>query len=227
MSALKPLRLLLLGAPGSGKGTVTSKLLKVYPDIQSISSGDLLRRQIAQKTHIGLEALKYTSQGALVPDSVITKLIVNDLKENIIDQKVQHWLLDGFPRRVSQAQDLDAALKLDGEKSVFNLVVEIDVPQSVIVERITNRRVHVPSGRVYNLQYKPPKVPGKDDVTGEALVQRLDDTEAIVTKRLNDYNDLVTPLKQYYRDLGILKTVSGDTSDIVFPKLLNVIQNRA
>lgn len=108
----------------------------------------------------------------------------------------------------------------------LNLVVELDVPESTILERIENRYVHIPSGRVYNLQYNPPKVPGLDDITGEPLTKRLDDTAEVFKKRLEEYNQTNEPLKEYYRSSGILSTVSGETSDIIFPKLLNLITRK-
>ncbi|KAH3901888.1 related to Adenylate kinase 2 [Saccharomycodes ludwigii] len=224
----KPLRLLLLGAPGSGKGTQTSKLLKFYPELYSLSSGDIFRQQIAAKTKLGLEASKYIENGSLVPDNIVTGLVVDHLTKEVILPDIKHWILDGFPRNIEQAKSLDTSLAHtiagNNNKCVFNLVVELDVPQQIIIDRIVNRWVHIPSGRVYNLQYNPPKVPGKDDITGEPLSKRPDDTEEIVSKRLKDFNLLVKPLKEYYQNLGILKVVSGETSDIIFPKLLDIIK---
>ncbi|EGA75212.1 Adk2p [Saccharomyces cerevisiae AWRI796] len=134
------------------------------------------------------------------------------------------WLLDGFPRTTAQASALDELLKQ--HDASLNLVVELDVPESTILERIENRYVHVPSGRVYNLQYNPPKVPGLDDITGEPLTKRLDDTAEVFKKRLEEYKKTNEPLKDYYKKSGIFGTVSGETSDIIFPKLLNLITSK-
>ena len=105
-------------------------------------------------------------------------------------------------------------------------MVELDVPTEVILERIENRYVHIPSGRIYNLQFNPPRVPGKDDITGEPLVKRSDDSAATFKKRLQEYHETLGPLKEYYQSQGLLQTISGETSDIIFPKLLNMIHKR-
>ncbi|CDO93344.1 unnamed protein product [Kluyveromyces dobzhanskii CBS 2104] len=221
MSMLRPLRLVLLGAPGSGKGTQTSKLLKEFGSIKSISSGDLLRKQIELATPLGLKASSYISQGQLLPDSLITGVIGDELKSRDLLTSKASWLLDGFPRTVGQAGALDKYLST--HDAALNLVVELDVPHEVILNRIENRYVHVPSGRVYNLEYNPPKVAGKDDITGEPLSKRPDDTAEVFGKRLEQYKQTVTPLKEHYAKQGILSTVSGTTSDIIYPKLVTLI----
>lgn len=224
MSLAKPLRLLLLGAPGSGKGTQTSKLLKQYPHIHTLSSGDILRSQISKRTAIGKEADKYIKDGQLVPDVTMVGLITNHLKQSgWLDQKAS-WLLDGFPRNASQALKLDDILTKS--KSNLNLVVELDVDQKVILERIEARWVHVPSGRIYSLDYNPPKVPFKDDITGEPLTKRNDDNAEVFQKRLDQYNKEIETLKAFYSDAGVFNTVSGNTSDIIYPKLLKLIQDK-
>lgn len=222
MSKLRPLRLLLLGAPGSGKGTQTSRLLKEFPEIESISSGDLLRKHISDSTSLGLKASEYIGKGQLLPDNLITGVVCDELKSRGWLNKRATWLLDGFPRTVGQAEVLDKALADHGAN--LNMVVELDVPHNVILERIENRFVHVPSGRVYNLQYNPPKVAGKDDVTGEPLSKRPDDTAEVFGKRLEQYSLTLGPLKDHYLQDGIFHTVSGETSDIIFPKLVSLIK---
>lgn len=224
MSLVRPLRLLLLGAPGSGKGTQTSRLLKKIPELQSISSGDLLRQEIKNSSEIGSLASNYISQGKLLPDALITKLVVSNLKGSGWLSSNATWLLDGFPRTSYQAEILDKDLK--AYSSELNLVVELDVPESIILERIENRFVHVRSGRVYNLQYNPPKIPGKDNVTGEPLTKRSDDTAEVFGKRLQQYKSTLIPLKEHYAKKGILKTVSGETSDIIFPRLHALIRHK-
>ncbi|CAI4060519.1 hypothetical protein N7582_001638 [Saccharomyces uvarum] len=221
---LKPLRLLLLGAPGSGKGTQTSRLLKQIPQLSSLSSGDILRQEIKSESTLGREAATYIAQGKLLPDDLITQLITFRLSTMGWLRPRATWLLDGFPRTTAQASTLDGVLKQ--HNADLNLVVELDVPESAILERIENRYVHVPSGRVYNLKYNPPKVPGLDDVTGEPLTKRLDDTVEVFKKRLEEYKKTNEPLKEYYKRSGLLSTVSGESSDIIFPKLLHLITSK-
>lgn len=224
MSLVRPLRLLLLGAPGSGKGTQTSKLLTKFPSIHSLSSGDILRAQISQGTQLGNEASKFIKNGQLVPDSTMVNLITSQLKQSNWLNKESTWLLDGFPRTAGQAQALDEVLTQSG--SEINLVVELDVDQRVILERIEARWVHVASGRIYNLDYNPPKVPYTDDVTGEPLTKREDDTAQVLQKRLDQYNLEIETLKQFYGEKDVLVKVSGNSSDIIFPKLADLILER-
>ncbi|CCE61276.1 hypothetical protein TPHA_0A01930 [Tetrapisispora phaffii CBS 4417] len=221
---IKPARLLLLGAPGSGKGTQTTRLLKQFPAISSVSSGDLLRKEISSKTQLGLLASGYIQEGKLIPDELIINLLTSYLSNNKWLTPKSTWLLDGFPRTQNQAKVLDSTL--DKFNSKLNLVVELNVPEEVILERIENRFVHVPSGRVYNLQYNPPKILGKDDITGEPLTKRPDDNIEVFAKRLQEYKVTMGPLKDYYENQGILKVVSGETSDIIFPKLKELIVNK-
>ncbi|KAI5955955.1 ADK2 [Candida theae] len=214
---LKPTRLLLLGAPGSGKGTISKRLLKKFPQLQYISSGDVLRSQIANGTNIGIKAEKYLKNGALVPDPVMVRLISDQLKtHNWLNRKAS-WLLDGFPRTSNQAHQLNDVL--DQYDSNLNLVVELDVDQKVILHRIESRYVHLPSGRIYSLDYNPPKVPFKDDVTGEPLVKREDDNAEVFQKRLDKYNEKIGALREYYQELGVWRVVSGHTSDIIYPQV--------
>lgn len=221
MPLVKPPRLLLLGAPGSGKGTQTTKLLLQFPKINSLSSGDILRNQINSGTSIGLEASKYIKNGKLVPDTTMVRLITKQLHEMDWLDKKAAWLLDGFPRTSNQAVALDNTLHTNN--SNINMVVELDVDQKVILERIEARWVHVPSGRVYNLDYNPPKVPFKDDITGEPLSKREDDTAEVFQRRLDQYNKEIDPLKDFYNKKDVLYKVSGATSDVIFPKLSNLI----
>ncbi|KAK6462860.1 adenylate kinase 2 [Scheffersomyces coipomensis] len=224
MSLVKPLRLLLLGAPGAGKGTLTSRLLKQFPSISSISSGDILRSQISGGSELGNEIQSYIKQGKLLPDDLMVKLITGELNDRNWLHKDATWLLDGFPRTVGQASTLEQVLR--AKTSSLNLVVELDVDQKVIIDRIEARWIHAPSGRVYNLDYNPPKVPFKDDITGEPLSKRDDDNAEVVTKRLELYNQSLAPLKEYYQKSNVLHTVSGNTSDIIYPKLADLVLSK-
>ncbi|KAK9472221.1 adenylate kinase-domain-containing protein [Dipodascopsis tothii] len=217
MNLLRPARVLLLGAPGAGKGTQTSRLLKRF-DLAALSSGDLLRRNIAEQTALGLKASAIIKQGGLLPDDVMVDVVSSELRALGWLGGDRSWLLDGFPRTRGQAQQLDAVLAATA--SQLNFVVQLKVPEEVILERIENRFVHVPSGRVYNLTYNPPKEAGKDDVTGEPLSRRPDDDPVTFRKRLAEYKALTEPLLEYYsRQAGVVFSVEGETSDIIYPQL--------
>jgi adenylate kinase len=151
---LRPLRALFLGAPGSGKGTQTSRVLRDFPHLKAISSGDLLRQNIQDETDIGKRAAAIIEKGGLVPDDTIINLISKELGNRNWLNAQSSWLLDGFPRTVTQAPALDGLL--DERNAPLNLVVELKVPAEVILDRIENRYVHLPSGREYNLTFNPP-----------------------------------------------------------------------
>lgn len=225
MHLRSPLRLLLLGAPGSGKGTQTSKLLRLIPDLNTLSSGDTLRVEMASGSALGEQAAQYIQEGKLVPDLVMVGLVTNQLLLQKWLDNDRSWLLDGFPRTRAQAQKLDDTLSK--HKARLNLVVELDVDQSKILERIEARWVHTLLGRVYNLDYNPPKVAYKDDVTGEALSKRSDDTAEVFQKRLDQYNDMIGPLREYYSDQGVFEKVAGATSDEIFPRLEALVKKFA
>ena len=182
------MRIILLGAPGAGKGTQAT-FIKEHFDIPQISTGDMLRAAVKAGTPLGLEAKSFMDSGGLVPDAVIIGLVTERIKE--VDCK-NGFLFDGFPRTIPQADAMkNASVDID-------YVVEIDVPDCAIVERMSGRRSHAPSGRTYHVTFNPPKVAGKDDVTGEDLVQRVDDQEETVKKRLDVYHDQTKPLIDYY-----------------------------
>lgn len=219
---LNSLRLVFLGAPGSGKGTQTAFLQKQYESLKAISSGDIIRKELEAMTPAGKIAKTYVSNGSLVPDELIMSMILSDMKKINCLNPSSSWILDGFPRTSKQANMLQLELKKVGAQ--LNLVIELDVPQHIILDRITHRYVHIPSGRTYNLHYNPPKVAGKDDITGEPLTKRVDDKEIILRKRLNDYNSSLASLKEFYQREGVLHTVRGESSDAIFPKILKIIQ---
>jgi len=182
------MRLMMLGAPGAGKGTQAAFLTGHY-DIPQISTGDMLRASIRAGAPLGMEAKGYMDAGQLVPDDLIIRMVQARIGE--ADCK-NGFLLDGFPRTLAQAEALSAAgVALDA-------VVEIDVPFSTIIERMAGRRVHPASGRTYHVVYNPPKVEGKDDETGNDLIQRDDDKEETVKKRLDVYAAQTQPLIEFY-----------------------------
>lgn len=184
------MRLILLGAPGAGKGTQATFIKEKF-NIPQISTGDMLRAAVKAGTALGLEAKKFMDAGGLVPDEVIIGLV----KERIKDADCQAgFLFDGFPRTIPQAE----AMKQAGV--MIDYVVEIDVPDEAIVERMSGRRSHPASGRTYHVKFNPPKVEGKDDITGEDLVQREDDKEEVVKNRLNVYHAQTKQLVGYYSD---------------------------
>lgn len=205
MSLHRIFRVIIMGAPGSGKGTVSARITKSFA-LQHISSGDILRANINDKTELGLLVKSCIDQGQLVPDDVISRLILKDLRalEN------SSWLLDGFPRTVSQAEALEDAYSADS-------VINLDVPFQTIKQRLTSRWTHLPSGRVYNVDFNPPKVPGRDDVTGEPLVQRDDDSPDTVTRRLRSYETQTEPVLEFYRCKGVLHTFSGTETNKIWP----------
>ncbi|MCX6075196.1 MAG: adenylate kinase [Campylobacterales bacterium] len=186
------MKIILLGAPGAGKGTQAQFLTKAF-DIPQISTGDMLRAAIKAGTELGTLAKSVMDAGKLVTDEIIIGLV----KERIAQDDCKNgFLLDGFPRTVPQADALkEAGVAIDA-------VIEIDVPDSEIVQRMSGRRAHLASGRTYHVMYNPPKVEGKDDETGEDLVQRDDDKEEIVLGRLSVYHELTQPLVAYYHGVA-------------------------
>jgi adenylate kinase len=184
------MRLILLGAPGAGKGTQANFIKEKY-NIPQISTGDMLRAAVKAGTPLGLEAKKVMDAGGLVSDDIIIGLVKDRLQQA---DCANGYLFDGFPRTTGQADAMkDAGVKID-------YVLEIAVPDEAIVDRMSGRRVHPASGRVYHVKYNPPKAEGRDDVTGEELVQRDDDKEETVKKRLSVYHEQTEVLVGYYGD---------------------------
>ncbi|KAG5645245.1 hypothetical protein DXG03_006662 [Asterophora parasitica] len=238
------LRMLMFGKPGAGKGTLTSRLVEKY-DILSLSTGDLLRQHIAEGTEVGREAEETVARGGLLPDEVMLKVVTTKL--DALYNK--HWILDGFPRTLGQAKLLDSHLKK--KHNPLTLVVNIDVPDDVILSRISDRWVHLPSGRVYNMSYNRPKVDGRDDVTGEPLTKRPDDNPEVFSRRLEQFYASTSPLLEHYKTIAAatpstparnphqhphqltfhrsqslkLQTLSGATSDENWPHLDQLIQS--
>ncbi|MGB7480943.1 MAG: adenylate kinase [Burkholderiaceae bacterium] len=182
------MRLILLGAPGAGKGTQATFIKEKF-NIPQISTGDMLRAAVKAGTPLGIEAKKVMDAGGLVSDDIIIGLVKDRLKE---PDCANGYLFDGFPRTIPQAEAMkDAGVTID-------YVLEIEVPDSEIIERMSGRRVHLPSGRTYHVKFNPPKVEGLDDATGEALIQRDDDREETVKKRLAVFHEQTEVLLDYY-----------------------------
>jgi len=185
------MRVILLGGPGAGKGTQANYIKEKY-DIPQISTGDMLRAAVKAGTELGKEAKKVMDAGGLISDEIIMGLI----KERVQEADCKNgYLFDGFPRTLVQAD----ALKAEGID--VDAVVEIDVDDAEIIKRMSGRRVHLASGRTYHVTFNPPKVEGKDDETGEDLIQRDDDQESVVKKRLDIYHDQTEPLINYYNSM--------------------------
>jgi len=242
-------RVILVGAPGVGKGTQSERLIQRYPQLSSIATGDLLRDHVKNKTSLGKQAEAYMNDGGLVPDPLILNLILSELttrkwltvdksNDEIIasigrgngsaSSAVQpdsrpdcSFLLDGFPRTATQAQALSHLLPM-------NLVFHLVTPVDIILGRMANRWIHQTSGRVYNVGFNDPKVPGKDDLTGETLVQREDDSEATWRKRLSKFEETSSSLLDFYRkqDSSLVVTVKGNSSDEISPQIFEEIDRR-
>ncbi|KAF1353683.1 mitochondrial adenylate kinase [Delphinella strobiligena] len=274
MQLRKAARIILVGAPGVGKGTQTERMLQRFPQLASISSGDLLRDNVRRRSVLGIQAEAIMKSGALVPDATILRLIMSELttrgwikaagphqplltlnsmaasfnpldaftanahehaqEDNYItrglsddgdktyeysDDPEASFILDGFPRTVIQAVQLDKLIPI-------NLVVQIKTPVDVILDRICNRWIHTRSGRVYNTTFNAPKVPGKDDVTGEPLVQREDDKPETWRARLQKFEETSQPLLDHYDRMGVLWKVQGNSSDEITPKLFDEFARR-
>ncbi|KAF5330895.1 hypothetical protein D9619_005632 [Psilocybe cf. subviscida] len=236
-------RMLMFGKPGAGKGTLTGRLAQKY-DIVTLSTGDLIRQHIMEQTEVGRVAEGIVAAGGLLSDEIMLKMVMGKLDR--LESK--NWILDGFPRTVAQGQMFDAELKKSN--TPLTLVVNLDVPDEVILSRISDRWVHLPSGRVYNMSYNRPKVEGFDDHTGEPLTKRPDDNPEIFARRLDAFYASTSPLLAYFAKTAAssgktrpnsnqhphqlsfptpsglkVKTLSGTTSDEIWPQLDSLLLN--
>lgn len=212
------MRLVLLGAPGAGKGTQAKKLIEKY-GIPQISTGDLLRAAVAAGTPLGKEAKSYMDKGELVPDSVVLGMVEERLKQ---DDCKKGYILDGFPRNVAQAEALDKML--NGLGMSLDAALSVDVPFDDLMKRLTGRRTCKSCGQMYNIYFNPPKKEGVCDKCGGELFQREDDKEETIKKRLEVYNSQTAPLIEYYGKKGILKSVNGTGSiDDIFSNICKVL----
>ncbi|KAG0141893.1 hypothetical protein CROQUDRAFT_673867 [Cronartium quercuum f. sp. fusiforme G11] len=236
------MRMLILGPPGSGKGTHCGKLISTF-NPALIGTGDLLRWNVNQGTELGKLAEAYISRGDLLPDDVILELVKPELR------KLAHrdWILDGFPRTRAQAIRLDKFLK-EELNDELNLIISLHVPDDVILHRISGRWIHAASGRVYNTTYNPPRIDGKDDVTGEPLVKRKDDAvEEVLVNRLSLFHEENEPMIEYYEhqtalpsfpaqqlpskasklvEVKKLVNLFGHSSDAIWPQICLHVQQR-
>ncbi|EPY2276841.1 adenylate kinase [Clostridium sporogenes] len=212
------MRVILLGPPGAGKGT-QAKLISEKFSIPHISTGDIFRANIKEKTPLGIEAKRYIDNGQLVPDEVTIGIVKDRLTKDDCDNG---FLLDGFPRTVAQAEALDEFLK--GINKDLDVALLIKMPEEFILERMTGRRVCTSCGASYHIRFNPPKIEGKCDICDNELIQRKDDTEATVKERLEVYSKQTYPLINYYKDNGIISEVNGTESiDEVFGNISNIL----
>jgi adenylate kinase len=210
------MKLILLGAPGAGKGTVAKQLTKLDGSVQ-ISTGDILRGAVQAGTELGKQAEAFMKAGDLVPDELIMGIMEQRLQE---PDCASGFLLDGFPRTIPQAEALDVLLEKIGVK--FDFAVEIDVPRDVILDRLTTRRTCVDCGAIYNVKSMPTKVEGVCDKCGGKVVQRDDETEEAISNRLDVYQEKTAPLVDFYKNKAMLLTVSATSSEAV----VDAIQER-
>ncbi|MDL2249862.1 adenylate kinase [Lachnospiraceae bacterium PF1-21] len=212
------MRIIMLGAPGAGKGTQAKKIAEKY-HIPHISTGDIFRANIKEGTELGAKAKTFMDQGLLVPDELVVELVVDRLRQ---DDAKEGYVLDGFPRTIPQAEALTAALNAIGEK--IDYAIDVDVPDENIVRRMGGRRACVGCGATYHLEYNPPKVEGICDTCGKELILRDDDKPETVAKRLSVYHEQTQPLIEYYTKAGVLKTVDGTIDiDDVFANIISIL----
>ena len=201
-----PKYIILLGPPASGKGTQATRLRDIV-NLPHVASGDLFRYNLKNETELGLKAKTYMDKGALVPDDITIAMVLDRLSR---DDCQDGALLDGFPRTIAQAEALDKALAESGHK--INLVLNISVPDEVLIQRVTGRRLCRTCGEPYHILFKKPKKEGVCDLDGGELYQRDDDSEATARTRLDVYWKQTSPLIDYYREHGVLKDIDGDQS---------------
>ena len=215
----KQMKIIMLGAPGAGKGTQAKMIADKY-HVPHISTGDIFRANIKNGTELGMEAKKYMDQGLLVPDELTVKILLDRVaKEDCKDG----YVLDGFPRTIPQAEVLDKALAERGES--IDYAVDVDVPDENIVKRMSGRRACLSCGATFHLEHVPPKEEGICDRCGKELVLRDDDKEETVLNRLKVYHDQTQPLIQFYKDKGVMQAVDGTKSmQEVFDAIVAILE---
>ena len=212
------MKIIMLGAPGAGKGTQAKKIADKY-QVPHISTGDIFRANIKNGTELGMKAKTYMDQGLLVPDELVVDLVVDRLGQ---EDCANGCVLDGFPRTIPQAESLDAALAAKGE--AIDYAIDVDVPDENIINRMSGRRACVACGATYHIVHIPTKVEGVCDRCGESLILRDDDKPETVKKRLDVYHAQTQPLIDYYTGQNVLKTVDGTKAlDEVFQEIVNIL----
>jgi len=214
------MRIVLLGAPGAGKGTQCKRIVERF-GVEHLSSGDILRKERAEGTELGRQAQSYMDSGGLVPDELIVKMMAEAISKT--DKK--GFVLDGFPRTVNQAAELDKSLEQSG--SNIELAVNLNISDDTVIKRMTGRRSCPECGAVYHITNLPPKVDNKCDNDGAELVQRPDDKKEVVEKRLDTYHKQTEPVADYYRKKGLLEEIDANTdadkvTEILFKKLNDI-----
>lgn len=204
-------RVLLSGPAGSGKRTIAKMLLKEFDQFGYFSAGDFIRDHIQRGTEFGQRALPFLRKGELIPDSILDGVLLNEVR-----QARPKLILDGFPRTMTQVKMIEEVAPLD-------LVIELQVPKKILVDRLSKRLVHKASGRTYNLDFNPPKVEGKDDLTGEPLFKRDDDVAEVVSRRLEVHDKTEKKVVDYYRNNGKCMTMSGENSTVIFNAILKAV----
>lgn len=210
----KLFRAVILGPPGSGKGTISERIAHSF-GLKYLSSGDFVRENIAANTEAGVLAKKYINKGLLVPDHVMTRLLLPRLEE----MTKYSWLMDGFPRTLAQAIALNSTCDLD-------VVISLNIPLETLKERLRHRWTHPPSGRVYNMCFNPPRIQGIDDITGEPLIQQEDDRPEALVARLRHYKDVAKPVIDLYKAKGILYTFSDTETDRIWPNISTLLSTK-
>jgi len=212
------MKIILLGPPGAGKGTIAKALMQLDGSVQ-ISTGDILRAAVAAGTELGKQAEAAMKAGNLVTDD----LIMGIMEQRLLEEDCQQgYLLDGFPRTIPQAEALKTLLAKLGEK--LDCALELDIPRDIIIDRLTTRRTCTNCGEIYNIKFKPPKVEGVCDVCGNAIVQRDDETEEAIENRLQVYNEQTAPLVAFYRDEGLLVSVTSSDLETVMAAIKSRVQ---
>lgn len=216
-SIMHGIRAVLLGPPGAGKGTQSPRLKEMY-GVCHLATGDLLRAEISSGSELGKEIKAVIDQGKLVSDELVLRMVSENLDK--VECK-NGFLLDGFPRTIGQAEKLD--LMLESRKEPLDAVVEFSIDDNLLVSRICGRWFHLASGRSYHEEFHPPRVPGKDDITGEPLVKRSDDNPETLTKRLDQYHKLTSPLVAYYSGRGLHHSVdASQPANTVFSQIQSI-----
>ncbi len=208
------MNIILLGPPGSGKGTQAKNITSEYGYVQ-LSTGDMLRSGYCSDSKIGRELKALMDGGNLVSDEIVIGIVEERIFQN---ESATGYMLDGFPRNKAQAKKLDAMLA--GKNQQIDLVLRLLVDDEILVQRIAGRRFHLESGRSYHVEFNPPEISGKDDLTGEYLVQRADDNEDVIKSRLEIYREQTEPLVKYYEEKSVLVSIDGlGTPDEIFARI--------